>query len=184
MKDRPSIGLAFVLILLGVFFLLSNAGVFEDLDLDVDKLWPGFVVLGGLAFLLQFLVGGKRDPGLVFVGTAATLIGLFFFLFTLKVELPFEFENLRGPIDWNDSEVLWPAYPLIGGVAFVMLAIFGRDRGALGVGLVAIAVGVIAFSFTLGSGEDLEQFARFWPVLLILIGGWQLLRHVFQRRLR
>lgn len=184
MRDRPSIGLALVLILLGVFFLLSNIGVLEDLELDIDELWPAFVVLAGLAFLLQFLVGGTRDPGLVFVGTAAILLGLFFFLFTLNVELPFEFENLRGPIDWDDSEVLWPVYPLIGGVAFVALAIFGRDRGALGVGLVAIAVGVIALPFTLGGGENWEEFARFWPVLLILVGAWQLLRHVFRRRIR
>jgi hypothetical protein len=184
MKERPSIGLAFVLILIGLFFLLSNAGVFEDLDLEFDQLWPAFVVLAGLAFLLQYLVGGRRDPGLVFVGTAATLIGLFFFLFTLNVELPFEFENLRGPIDWNDSEVLWPAYPLIGGIAFLMLSIFDRDRGALGVGLVAIAVGVIAFLFTLGDGTEWEEYARFWPVLLILAGGWHLLRLLFRPRLR
>jgi hypothetical protein len=184
MKERPSIGLAFVLILIGLFFLLSNAGVFEDLDLEFDQLWPAFVVLAGLAFLLQYLVGGRRDPGLVFVGTAATLIGLFFFLFTLNVELPFEFENLRGPIDWDDSEVLWPAYPLIGGIAFVMLSIFDRDQGALGVGLVAIAVGVIAFPFTLGSSAEWEEYARFWPVLLILVGGWQLLRLLFRPRLR
>lgn len=184
MNQRPSIGLAFVLILVGLFFLLSNAGAFEDLDLDIEQLWPAIVVLAGLAFLLQYLAGGRHDPGLVFVGTAATLLGLFFFLFTLNVELPWEFDNLRGPIDWADSEALWPAYPLIGGIAFLMLAIFDRDRGALGVGLVAIAVGVIAFPYTLGSGEEWKEIARYWPVLLILAGGWQLLRPLLRGRLR
>jgi hypothetical protein len=184
MNQRPAIGFAFVLILVGVFFLLSNAGAFDDLDLDIEQLWPAIVVLAGLAFLLQYLAGGWRDPGLVFVGTAATLLGLFFFLFTLNVELPWEFETLRGPIDWEDSEVLWPAFPIIGGIAFVMLATFGRDRGALGVGLVAIAVGVIAFPYTLSSGKEWEEIAQYWPVLLILAGGWQLLRLLFRRHLR
>jgi hypothetical protein len=181
MNGRPSIGLAIVLILVGLFFLLNNVGAFEDLELSIDELWPGFLVLGGLAFWLQYLFGGTRDPGYVFVGTAALLLGLFFFLFTLNVELPFEFENLRGPIDWDDSEFLWPAYPIIGGIAFVMLGIFGSDGGALGVGLAAIAVGVIAFPFTLGSAEGLEEIGRFWPVLLILIGGAALLQPLLRR---
>jgi hypothetical protein len=181
MNGRPSIGLAIVLILVGLFFLLNNVGVFDDLELSIDELWPGFLVLGGLAFWLQYLFGGTQDPGYVFVGTAALLLGLFFFLFTLNVELPFEFENLRGPIDWDDSELLWPAYPIIGGIAFVILGIFGRDGGALGVGLVAIAVGGIAFPFTLGRAEGLEEIGRFWPVLLILIGGVALLQPLFRR---
>jgi hypothetical protein len=181
MNGRPSIGLAIVLILVGLFFLLHNVGAFDDLELSIDELWPGFLVLGGLAFWLQYLFGGTRDPGYVFVGTAALLLGLFFFLFTLNVELPFEFENLSGPIDWDDNEFLWPAYPIIGGIAFVLLGILGRDRGALGVGLVAIAVGAIAFLFTLGRAEDLKEIGRFWPVLLILIGGVALLQPVFRR---
>ena len=137
MRKRSSIIPATVLILLGLFFLLSNLGALKGLDLSAEELWPGFVVLAGLAFLFQYLLGA-RDPGLVFVGTAATLLGLFFFLFTLNVELPFEFENVKGPIDWGDSAYLWPAYPLIGGIAFVMMAILSRERDVLGVGLVAM----------------------------------------------
>jgi hypothetical protein len=181
MNGRPSIGFAIILILVGLFFLLYNAGLFDDLELSIEELWPGLLVLGGLAFWLQYLFGGLRDPGLVFVGTAALLLGLFFFLFTLNVELPFEFENLRGPIDWEDNEFLWPAYPIIGGIAFVLLGILGRDGGALGLGLLAIAVGVVAFPFTLNSADGLEEIGRYWPVLLILVGVAALLRPLFGR---
>jgi hypothetical protein len=76
------IGPAVILILLGVFLPLNNAGALGDQELE----------------------------------TAAMLLGLFFFLFTLNVELPFEFENLAGPVDWDDSAYLLPAYPLIGGI--------------------------------------------------------------------
>ena len=182
MRQRPSIVPAFVLILVGLLFLLHNLGAFDDLDLDPKELWPGLVFLAGLAFLFQFLLGGDRDPGLVFVGTAATLLGPFFFLFTLNIALPFEFENVKGPIDWSDSTYLWPAYPLIGGVAFVMMALFSRERDAFGVGLVAIAVGVAAFFFTLGCPEGLEEIGQLWPLLLILAGGWGLLQALWRGR--
>jgi hypothetical protein len=184
MKRHPSVVPAVVLILIGLFFLLRDLGAFDDLDLDFEELWPGLVVLAGLAFLLQFLLGGVRDPGLVFVGTAATLLGLFFFLFTLNVELPYEFENVKGPIEWEDSTYLWPAYPLIGGIAFVMMAFFSRERDVFWVGLVAIAVGGVAFFFTLGRPEGLEEIGQFWPALLILVGGWALLQALFRGRRR
>jgi hypothetical protein len=182
MRGRPSVIPALVLILIGLAFLLNNAGAFDDLDLDPEELWPALVVLAGLAFLLQFFVGGARDPGLVFVGTAATLLGLFFFLFTLNLELPFESENVRGPINWSDSAYLWPAYPLIGGIAFIMMALFNRERDVLWVGLVALAVGVVAAFFTLGRPEGLEELGQYWPVLLILVGGGLLLRPLLRGR--
>jgi hypothetical protein len=181
MRRRPSIAPALILILIGVFFLLSNAGVFDDLDLDIEELWPAIIVLVGLAFLLQYLLGGG-DPGLIFVGVVVTLIGLFFFLFTLNVELPWQFENLRGPLQWEDMEFLWPVFPLIAGISFVLLSILGRDRGALGVGVVTLAVGLIALPLTLGSDEGLERIAQYWPVLLILLGAGLLLRPLFGGR--
>jgi hypothetical protein len=179
MKNHPTIGAATILILIGLFFLLNNAGLLDDLDLNAEKLWPGFVLLGGLAFLLQFFMGGDRDPGLIFVGTAATLLGLYFFLFTFNVELPFEFENLSGPIDWDDSGALWPAYPLIGGIAFVVMSLFSRKRDEFGLGIVAMIVGVVAFFYTLG-GEELKDLVQFWPVLVILWGVGLLLQRLFR----
>jgi hypothetical protein len=182
MNDGPPIALAVILIVIGLFFLAVNVGVFQDLDLEIDRVWPGIMILGGIAFWAQYLLGGTRDPGYTFVGTAALLLGLFFLLFSLNVELPFTFPNLEGPIDWEDNAYLWPAYPLIGGVAFVVLGLLARDRGALGVGLVAMAVGAIAFPFTLGRREGLEEIAQLWPVLLILVGGWALLRGLLRGR--
>lgn len=182
MKSRSSVVPAALLILLGLLFLLNNMGAFEDLDLpSIDKLWPGIIVLVGLAFLVQYVVGGARDSDLVFVGTAATLVGLFLFLFTLEIELSFE---RVGRVDWGDMAYLWPAFPLIGGVAFVLQAILSRGgrRDALSVGLVAIVVGVGAFYFTLGRPEELEEIVRFWPVLLILLGGASLLQYLFRGR--
>ncbi|MFN8596322.1 MAG: hypothetical protein U0559_09085 [Anaerolineae bacterium] len=77
--------------------------------MSITELWPGIVVLVGLMFWGGYLFGGRHDPGLAFVGTIAFKVGLFFFLFTLHINVPG-----FGPIGWGR---LWPAFPLIVGIA-------------------------------------------------------------------
>jgi hypothetical protein len=178
MEERPAVGIAIVLVAVGVFFLLSNLGVFQGYDVNPGDLWPGLLVLGGLAFWLQFLLGGAHDPGLVFVGTAALLLGAFFFLITLNVRVPFENARLGARFDWGDNEYLWPVYPLVGGIAFILLGLLDRDWGAFGLGVVAAVVGAVSLPFTLGILEDTEKLAQYWPLLLVLIGVLVLLRAV------
>ena len=123
-----------------------------------EQIWPVFVVLGGLAFLVGYAVGGFKDAGLVFVGVGAPLVGLFFFGFSL------------GLWAWEDMATLWPVFLLIGGVAFgaLFLAERGRDLGTLGVGLVAFIAGIVGLAVTFGFvGVDIVQY---WPLLLIFLG--------------
>ena len=139
------------LISLGIVLVLAQL-------IGWEQIWPVFVVLGGLAFLAGYVVGGFQDAGLVFVGVGATLVGLFFFGFTL------------GPWAWEEMAKLWPVFLLIGGVAFValFLAERGRDMGTLGVGLVAFVAGVAGLAVTYGLlGTDIVQY---WPLLLVLLG--------------
>ncbi|MFQ5610999.1 MAG: hypothetical protein ACE5H9_02590 [Anaerolineae bacterium] len=164
------------LILLGLWLLLNNL----NLNLPtVGQLWPAFIILGGLIALGSYVGGQPRDPGQVFAGVAALGVGAFFFLFTLNVPLPL---GQIGRVTWADMGALWPAFVIIGGIAFVAqyLASKLRDGGALFVGLAALAIGLIAFGFTLGFvGPDLGQLlANFWPVLLILVGLGLLLQYV------
>ena len=123
-----------------------------------DRIWPLFPVLGGLAFLVWYVLTGFKDAGLVFIGLGALLVGLFFFGFTL------------GIWEWGQMGDLWPVFPLIGGVAFVALFVAerGRDIGTLGVGLAALIVGVVGLAFTYGLVSG--NIWRLWPVLLILMG--------------
>jgi hypothetical protein len=169
-SSRPIVP-GLILILLGAFLLLRQLA--PDI-LGWDNIWPIFPTLGGLAFLTGWLFSQERDPGLLFVGTAATLVGLFFFPFTF------------GAFEWGDMSRLWPAFPIIGGLAFLALFAGGRfrDWGAAGVGCVAVLVGVIAFGFTLfrlprSLGDTLIEF---WPLGLILIGLIGLLSALLRRR--
>ncbi len=159
------------LILLGFFLLLQQLATHL---FGWNHIWPIFPTLGGVTFLAGWLFSKEHDPGLLFVGTAATLVGLFFFLFTF------------GVLEWSEMSKLWPTFPIIGGLAF--LALFAGDRfrdwGAAGTGCVAVLLGVIAFGFTLfrlprSLGDTL---IKLWPLGLILIGLIGLLSALLRRR--
>ncbi len=146
------------LIVLGAWFLMGRLGI--DLP-DLDQLWPIFPTLGGIMFLLGWAASGDSDPGLVWPGVTATLVGLFFFLFTF---------GLFG-IEWDDMSRLWPIFPLIGGLAFVATWFAGKfkEGGLLVPGTAGMAVGILGLFFTLG-GWTAETVQRVGAVILILVG--------------
>jgi hypothetical protein len=123
-----------------------------------DRLWPLFPAMGGVGLLAAYVLTGRKDEGLVFLGISALLVGLFFFGFTL------------GYWEWGQMADLWPVFPLIGGVAFLALffAERTRDVGTLGVALAALIVGGVGLAFTYGLVNS--DIWRFWPVLLIMMG--------------
>jgi len=123
-----------------------------------DQIWPIFLVLGGLAAFVGYVATGFKESGLVFLGTGATLVGFFFFGFTL------------GYWEWGEMASLWPVFVLIAGVAFgaLFLAERGRDIGTLGVGCVAFIVGLAGLAVTFGFVST--DIVKLWPLLLILLG--------------
>ena len=131
-------------------------------------MWPGIVVLVGILFWLGFIFGKDHDPGLAFVGTIVTLTGLFFFLFTFNVDL-----LGLGRVDWGDMALLWPAFPLIVGIAFVVLWAAGRfrDWGVLIPAGILLLVGFGGFAFTLGNVPDLPEHSA------MVAAAADLLRH-------
>lgn len=125
-----------------------------------DRVWPIFPIIGGLAAFLGYAIGGFRDGGLAFLGTAAILVGLFFFGFVL------------GYWEWSEMAHLWPAFLLIGGVAFLALFVAERrgprDIGVLGFGCAAIVAGLAGLAYTHGLiGSDV---IKYWPLLIVLVG--------------
>lgn len=164
---------ALALILLGTYLLLN------ELDVGIpgwDVIWPVFPFAGGLAFLGGYVFGQRRDPGQVFVGTAATLVGIAFFFITL------------GPLEYHDLGTWWPVFVLIGSAAFLAqwVAARFRDWGVLFLALVALVVGGAGLAVTLRllGPETTELLPRLWPVLLILVGLMVLLRTLPGKRSR
>ncbi len=181
MQKRGSIFGALVLIALGLWFLARNLHVPLP---GLEAMWPIVLLVGGLVALGNFVSGRSRDPGQVFVGVAASLLGVFFFLFTLEIGLPWP--GLREGVQWSDMGRLWPAFLLIGGAAIVaqFLADPRHEWGELVLGVLAIIIGLVAFPFTLGlmSGSLGRLLLNLWPVVLIVLGVVALLQALVRRR--
>ncbi len=177
MDRRGTVFVAVVLIAIGAYLLLANLRMIPSFSMT--QLWPGIVVLVGLMFWLGFIFGKDHDPGLAFVGTIVTLTGLFFFLFTFNVDL-FGW----GRVDWSDMGLLWPAFPLIVGIAFVGLWIAGRfrDWGVLFPAGILLVVGFGGFAFTLGNVPIFQNILQWWPLLLIFFGIVILIQSVLRPR--
>jgi hypothetical protein len=162
---------ALVLILLGIYLLLAELNVGLP---GWDVIWPAIPFAGGLAFLGSFVFGQRRDPGQVFIGTAATLVGLVFFFVTL------------GPLSYRDLGAWWPVFVLVGSAAFLAqwVAAGFRDWGALFLALVALVVGGAGLAVTLQllGPQTVELLPRLWPALLILLGLMVFLRALIGRR--
>jgi hypothetical protein len=162
-----------VLVALGIWFLLQSLGVPLP---GMAALWPVFSTLAGVGFFASWLFSrDKRSSyGVMIPATITFLIGLFFFGFTL------------GAFAWGDMAYLWPVFPLIVGIAFVVTWVFSgfREWGLLVPGGVTGAVGLIGLAFTLGRLEYpyLRWILRGWPALLILIGLIVLVGGLLDRR--
>ena len=148
-----------LLVALGVWFFLLNLGF--DLP-ELGEVWPIFPCLAGATFLIAFVTGKSRSPGLVFLGTAGVLVGLFFFTFTV------------GSLEWWRMEDYWPAFPLIAGLAFVATWVAGRFResGLLVPAAVGLLAGMVGFTFTLGWLEEwvIPAIENGWPLVLVATG--------------
>lgn len=67
---------------------------------------------------------------------------------------------------------LWPVFPLIVGVAFVVMWIANRfrDMGLLVPAAILLIVGLAGFAFTLREVPVWQTIFNWWPVLLIVLG--------------
>jgi hypothetical protein len=151
-RDRSS-SIVWGLVLIGVGIVLGLA-----MWIGWDKLWPVFPLMAGLGFLVGYVLSSFKEEGFVFIGTLAALLGLFFFGFTL------------GVWEWGDMSKLWPAFPLILGVAFLALFLADRkhDAGALGVGCAGVIVGIVGLAILYGYLGS--EIVKLWPLLIILVG--------------
>jgi drug/metabolite transporter (DMT)-like permease len=160
-----------VLIVAGVVLLAEGLG--SEIP-SFDQVWPAILVAGGVAALISYVLGDRRNPAQISLGLAATLAGVLFFFITV------------GPLEYEDLGAWWPAFVLIGSVAWLgqWAATGFRDWGALFLGLVALVFGAagVAVALELLGPQTRESLPRLWPVLLIVGGVMVFLRAALGRR--
>lgn len=158
MKKTNSIAFGLLLILAGLWVLIGSLG-YEWVSME--KLWPVIVIIVGLFSLGNGLAQDPRDSGGAWFGCAAALCGGLFAYITL------------GPAEWGDLSWLWPAFPVIAGLSWIVAWVVDlRQVSNLVAGLIALAVGGASFLFTYGQldAELGKRLISFWPLILIALG--------------
>ncbi len=170
MKRRPILA-GLVLILLGLWFLLRELGVFP-----IIAWWPLILLLLGAAAWARYLwAGDRRDPDSVFWGVALLLIGGFFLLRENGWYRP-------AQLDWD---VIWPIFPaIVGASAGLQWLLHLHKWDALLASFAGWIVAAVGFAYTFGyiSGDVALTIARFWPLLLILAGIGLVLQYALESR--
>ena len=168
--DKKSVVPGLVLIIIGVWALLSSLG-YEWLSMD--RLWPVVVIGLGLLSLSSAFRKERREPGAVWFGSVGMLCGGLFLYITLG----------RG--EWGDLSWLWPAFPAAGGVGWVIVWLVDRRAVVnLVLGLCALAVGIIGLLVTRGfiGAEQGLRLAELWPLTLIVVGLGLIVQFLVRRR--
>lgn len=157
-----------ILILLGIVFLIGQV-----FDIHVGGIiWPFFVITPGvLIFLAALAIEDTAGEAMVAVGSIITMVGLVLL-----------FQNVSGY--WATWAYAWALIaPTSIGIGHM---IYGRlknrpklmqsGRELTRVGLTIFVVAAVFFELIIGiSGFGLGGF--FWPVLLIILGLFLLLRN-------
>jgi hypothetical protein len=158
-QRRGNVVLALFLIALGAWLVAGGLGFPRPL---LGSLWPGIVVVVGLAMLAQASGLGRRGEGLVPLGVGIMLTGAFLLLFTLHL------------LGWGEMALYWPVFPLIVGLSFFALYVAGdmREPALLVPSFVVGGLGVILLPFTLGvvANPVLRRVVWVWPLLLLMLG--------------
>ena len=97
--------LGIVLIVVGALLLLRHLGV---ACLHMDNLWPFAIIALGIYSLYSAVADEPRQPDGAWFGVVAILTGGLFSTITL------------GSGEWGDMRVLWPIFPGIAGLGWLV----------------------------------------------------------------
>jgi len=141
------------LVILGVLFLSENFGYIE---FNFQNVWPVFVLLTGIGFIIGYLQD-RKNYGLLMPASILTTYGLLFFYCSIE--------------GWYMMSVWWPVFIIGPGIGFFMMYLLGgREKGLLVPASILTAIGLLFLISNSG-------FWRFWPLVLIIIGVVMLVRH-------
>jgi hypothetical protein len=143
-KQNNSLVWGSFLVLTGAVLLVANLSTF-----DVGDYWPVFIVLGGLAFGVGYLLD-RRNYGLLMPASILLVIGLLFLYCSL--------------FEWDAMENLWPVFILAPAVGFIAMYFGGeREKGLLIPAGILSVIGLLFLFMSSGLGD-------FWPLFLIAAG--------------
>lgn len=174
-RKRRRTTLGVLLILIGTWFLAVEFYAPLGDWADAFAEWPIWIVAVGVLFLVAALVGGVPD----LVIPAAIISGIGGILY---------YQNATD--EWSTWAYAWALIPGFVGVGvFIAKTLKGQFKRAFrdgGSGIISslivfVVLGSI-FQPIVGGPQVLFEMRTFWPILLILLGLWMLVRPIFRRR--
>jgi hypothetical protein len=154
----------------GVFTLLWTLGFLPSLTV----LWPFVFILLGLFFLYMVYFRGKNPIYIIF-GMILFLLGIFFLLIITIV-------SEQG------LTKIWPGFMLIAGVSLIPYAYKLKKRRAQvaitipALSLVMLSIFFFIFSLNIMNASLSEFVTRWWPVLIIILGGSFIVVYLFSKK--
>jgi hypothetical protein len=164
---RSNLAVGLILILIGAWFLAAQ--VFPNLQVwfNISFSWPLIIIGVGVLLLLIGLLAG--EPGMAVPACIVGGIGGLLY-----------YQNLTG--NWGSWAYAWTLIPGFVGVGLLLSGLLGnRPRRALGDGLNLIIISLVLFLVFAAFLGGPNLFGPFWPVLIILLGVWLIIRPVFRR---
>ncbi|MEZ4590341.1 MAG: hypothetical protein R3D55_04265 [Chloroflexota bacterium] len=160
MHKHSSIIVGTILIVVGIVFLLVQFIPGLAASLDISAQWPLIIVaVGGLLLLSAFL----GTPALAIPGSIVSGIGGILYV-----------QNLTGA--WASWSYVWALIPGFVGIGLLLAGLLGHERRkSWREGSRLILISGVMFLIFGAVFNGLGGVGRYWPVLLIGLGLWQLL---------
>ncbi len=156
-----------ILLLLGGWLLAMQ--LFPSLArlIKIEFAWPLFVIAAALVILVIGLL--TSTPGMAVPACVVGGIGCLLY-----------YQNLSG--NWSSWAYAWTLIPGFAGVGALLAGLLGDNPSRSyrdGLNLIVIsAIMFLIFGSFLGG---LNLLGQWWPLLLILLGVWLLIRPLFRR---
>src|SRR3990172_225763 len=166
-RSKNNLAVGLLLVLLGLWFLALRLvpGLETWADFWFD--WPFIIIGAGVLLLLIGLLTGV--PGMA---VPAAIVG--------GIGGLLAWQNATN--NWESWAYAWKLIPGFVGVGVILAGLLGKTgRKSLREGgnliVISLALFIIFASFLGGS----NLLGAYWPILLILLGLWMILRPIFRR---
>jgi hypothetical protein len=157
-----------ILLLVGLFLLAVQIFPSLGVAINIEFSWPLIVIgVGLLLFIFGLLVNAPdmAVPACIVGGIGGLLY----------------WQNATGR--WDSWAYAWTLIPGFVGVGVILAGLLkGEFRQGLRDGGTLIIISLIMFAIFASFLGGMSTLGDYWPLLLVLLGGWLLLRGVFLRK--
>ncbi len=167
-KTRSNVAVGLLLILVGAYFLARQFFPLLPIWRFSDFSWQFYIIGAGILLLLLGLVTGA--PSLAVPAALVSGIGALLY-----------WQDKTN--NWESWAYAWALIPGFIGVGTILQGLFGEQtRKSIREGFNLIIISLILFSIFASIFGGWQFFGPYWPVLIILLGLWMIVRVLIAKR--